>query len=183
MKPYDADAIIKDEVSRLTRFFQHLEWRLYFVPTADPVPPMTQSPIGEEIKLLCRVANGEIDRATADELTVGEVAETIQGVCETLFVAPGGTYAYVIPNAFWETQLGEVVARCQLWVRDGNLIGISDAAKILRGSASQSNLMYVRSLINAGRLSSYPDFDEPNPQRRTRLSRVEVEAFASNGES
>lgn len=174
---FNKTEIVTEEVARLQRHYNHVGNALYFGHMPAPILPGDDTPFGKEIELLCDVANGKINRATADEFAVMEIAMTVQSVCEALFVAPGGTYAYIIPEQFWNTQLGQVVARVQMWLRDDDLISITEAAKMLRNGTEKRDLMYVRSLIKSGQLTAYPDLDEPNPTQRQRVSRAAVEAL------
>lgn len=170
---FDATKIVQDITSRV---MHHMTWQfmhqLYFMP--PQMPPIEQSPLGEQIRQLCQVANGEIDRATADPMFVGETAEMVQSLMETLFSTPL-INAYLIPESFWGTELGQVVQAVQLWLADDELITLSEAARILRGQAETRNLVYVRSLIDKGELTRYADPGEPNPQRAGRVRRSEVE--------
>lgn len=170
---FDAEIITKEVTSRV---MQHMIWQfmhqLFFAPPL--LPPITDSPLGEQISQLCRVANGEVDRATADPEFVGETAEMVQSLAETLFSTPLSS-AYAIPEAFWRTDLGRVIAAAQLWVADDELITLSEAAEILRGQSKTRDLVYIRALIKKGDLTRYSDPDEPNSQRDGRVRRSEVE--------
>lgn len=175
---FDAEKIVRETVGNVLGFYHHMALRLHWGGSADnPVLPLESSPLGEEIRLLVRVANGEIDRDKTDDMQVYEVGDTIQSICETLFVAPAGAYSYWIPDSFWASELGQIISLCQLWIDRDTLITQSEAAVILFGSATDAALVKVRRLIDNEKLRRYLALDEPNPQRSGRLSRKSVEAL------
>jgi len=58
-----------------------------------------------------------------------------------------------------------------------DLITMSDAARLIRGDATDGMLAYVNSLVLRGKLKRYEDETEPNPQRKGRVSRSAVMEF------
>lgn len=184
MPKFDANELSKQVISsvmwHMTGKFLN---QLWFVSpdmlraTSSQPHPLEQSPLREQIEALCRVANGEIDRASADEYFVGEVVEMMQSLMETLYSHPLEN-SYDIPAHFWQTQLGQVVAQSQLWLENDTLITLTEAAQILRGGSEQKDLVYVNDLIKRGSLTRYVAPDEPNPQHAGRVSRKQVEAIA-----
>lgn len=176
---YNAQTITNHVVSQM---MHHMEWKfgqqLWFaglnLDTEQLLQARQQSPIGEQIATLCRIANGEITRDGNDELA-GEVMEMTQSIAETLYSTPL-EYSYSIPNEFWRTELGQVIMLAQMWARGDELITISEAAEILYGENTQAARMRVKRMIERGDLTCYVDADESNPQRETRLSRNEVES-------
>lgn len=184
---FNSKEIILEVVGAMLRHLQTQLGELYFggaeiqplIPVSHwQIAPYEQSPIAEQIALLVQVANGEYAPASeSDASIVGEIAETIQNLCETLFVTPFGANSYEIPASFWNTPLGQVVMHCQLWLRSDELISLSEAAHLLRGSAEGRHLVYINDLIKRGKLTRYSDPHEANPQRAGRVSRAEVEAL------
>ncbi|MFA5636876.1 MAG: helix-turn-helix domain-containing protein [Anaerovoracaceae bacterium] len=100
------------------------------------------------------------------------VMESIQDLMERLFAAPGMPTAYRIPREFWSTPLGQMVAHAMARVRGDDLITITEAAAILGVGVSA-----ISNRITAGDLIAIPDPNEPNPQKRNRVLRSEVEAL------
>lgn len=176
---FDADKIAAETINRV---MQHWHWKfgaqLWFVapmpPTNQP-HPLEQSPLREQITMICRAANGELAR---DDDVMGELGEMIQSLAETLYSTPLDN-SYSIPASFWATELGQAVLHAQLWLRNDELITLTEAAKILRGSTEAADRMWVVEQIRRGRLTRYVDPTEPNPQKSGRASRQEVEALAN----
>ncbi len=101
----------------------------------------------------------------------GVVYESIQGLVEKLFSVPGES-GYTIPQDFWSSPFGSMVALALLWSQGEELITMSEAAKISGKSVSS-----LSQLVDRGRIRSYPDMTEPNPTRRNRLVKSEVKAL------
>lgn len=144
----------------------------------DQVTPYAQSPLREELALLVRVANGAIDRARTHEQTVGEIAETLQGICELLF-SPIGTHAYTIPPTFWsEDGIGEVCGAVWGWLHQDDLINYTEAASLLYPNLNASpdaRSARVRRLVEKGKLTGVIDPSIKNPQHARRVLRSQVE--------
>jgi len=100
------------------------------------------------------------------------VMESIQDLMERLFAAPGMPTAYRVPREFWTTPLGEMVAVAMARIRSDDLITMTEAAEIL-GTTVQA----IGQRVAKGDLLAIPDPNEPNPQRRNRVLRSEVEAL------
>lgn len=60
-----------------------------------------------------------------------------------------------------------------------DLISLSEAAEMLYGEVSQANRVKLTRLIEDGLMMKFADASEPNPQRRTRVSRKSVELLKS----
>jgi hypothetical protein len=101
--------------------------------------------------------------------------ESVQDLCERLFAAPGMPTTYRIPREFWQTPLGEMVAVATARIRGDDLITITEAAALL-GVGTQA----ISNRIANGDLLAIPDPAEPNPQRRNRVLRSEVEALRAS---
>jgi len=122
--------------------------------------------VAESIADMVRAANGD----TAD-LDQGEVYEGIQGLVERLFSVPGES-SYTIPVEFWHSDFGSMVLAAYIWSQGDELITVTQAAEISgRSVASISNM------AKRGRLQQYPDMREPNPQKRMRVLKSEIEAL------
>jgi len=174
---FDPEKIAKETVQAV---MSHADWKmlqqLYFVPPQLPIEPhpARQSPLTEQITALCKVANGEVDRATADDHFVGEVYEICQSLAETLWSQPL-SYHYTIPPQFWESDLGQVMMQAQAWARRDTLITISEAARMLYGESTPATNMRISRLLDKQELTRYHSADEPNPQHRARVSKAEIE--------
>lgn len=130
------------------------------------------------LRLLIRVANNEIPGDLADQLMMDDVNDAIQIICKILFSSPGNLRRYEIPHLFWETELGQVIRHCQLWLRGDDLISYTEAAAILFPELPhQTARMRLKRMVERGELTRYVDPNENNPQRSARVSREEVEAY------
>lgn len=148
------------------------------------------SPLREEIALLCRAANGEIPRDSADEAVVAEVIDTIQSIAELLCVAPWGASGYTIDRAFWTTPAGQVMLHAQRWAKAEELITYTDAARLFdplawsetlatdaRNRMQEAARARVRRMVESGELTGYIDPLESHSNRQARVSRAEVDAL------
>jgi hypothetical protein len=159
---FDKEKVAMQVTAALLAHYQELSWKLYFAGTMDDaVAPLEDSPIKQEIMLLVDVANGVSHHE-------GEVAEALLSVVTTLEQVD----AHRLP-----AQFEEIVQHVQLWLNRDDLITISEAATILRGSSSQKDIMSVKGYIERGKLTKYRDPREHNPQYASRVSRREVEAL------
>jgi hypothetical protein len=161
--------MINDTTHRLgNNFLVHLDGQqLAQINLAFQNP--LQSPIGQQLDEIARAACGLM---TDDEegINRGTVYEGIQDLMEQLFAPPGLGAAYTIPSEFWQTDLGAMVSKAWLWVRQDRLITQSEAAKIAGVSVAAIGMA-----IRDGRLSSHHDPDVPNPrQGGTKVSEWEV---------
>jgi len=121
---------------------------------------------------LCDIARaaGEVIEQNGQNESI--LQESIQDLMERLFAPPGLGPAYDIPGLFWETDFGRMVARALLWIQHDELVTVSEAAK-LRGVSLQA----ISNAVAAGRLRRFVNPDEPNPQRRTLVSKHDVESM------
>jgi hypothetical protein len=134
------------------------------------------SPLTEAVRLLVRVANNDIPGDLADEDLLGDVEAAIDSVCGKLFASPGNPHHYEIPVQFWNTELGQVIRHCQLWLRGDDLITYTEAAGILWPNDDvQAARMRIKRMVERGELTGYSDPQENNPQRAARVSRLEIE--------
>lgn len=199
---FDAQQITEWTVGQLAWHMQHLHMRLFWgsEPVADPPYSVqvhqagTSSPLREEIALLCRAANGEIDRATASPEALGEIAETIQTIVEAT-AAPTILNSYTIEDAYWATPIGELVAVVMAWQRGDDLISFMDAGRLLVVAGltphsvadledrrtAKALAERVRRMADAGTLRRYRN---PAPSAEARgewlLSKGEIETYIAN---
>jgi hypothetical protein len=100
------------------------------------------------------------------------IYETIQGLTEDLFAPRGLGTAYRIPASFWDSPLGQMVARAYLWLKGDELITLAEAAE-MRGVSIPA----MSQAVKDGRLTRYVDPNAGARQGRTLVSRAEVEAM------
>lgn len=135
---FDAQQITEWTVQQLASHLQSIHIRLFWASQPEGEPPYSvqlwqareSSPLREEIGLLCRVANGAIDRATASEEQVAEIADTIQGIAE-ITAGPPLLASYTIDDAYFATPIGELLAVAMAWQRGDDLISYMDAGRLL----------------------------------------------------
>ncbi len=139
---------------------------LYDLPIVENVNRLM---IADTLLQIAKAAAGE-----TEHLDTGEVYECVQSLCEHLFAAPGIGAAYRIPQEFWDAPIGQMVNLAFIWARGDELVTLSEAAEI-----SGKSLSTLSQMISRGKLQSYPDPREPNPQKRNRLLRSDVESLAS----
>ena len=159
---FDTQQITQEAIGNLQARYFELGRQLYFTGSLDdPVAPYHDSPLGQRIALLVDVANGN----SRDEHLV---YEALLAVSTTMECVRG------------RTQLDEVIQHVQLWLHRDELITLSEAAMLLRGSTENRDRVYVRDLIDRGDLAEYTDPNEPNPMRNKRVSRSQVAALAES---
>jgi hypothetical protein len=146
----------------------------------------SSTPLHADIARFVQIANGDLDRTTADDQTIGELIERFQNLLDVLFLPANGQYTYRIPTTFWsEAGIGQVLARVQAWLRHDDLISLSEAAQLLFPELACSNLqaarMRVKRLTERGDLMIYLAPDEPNPTQQGRVSRQAIEALQAAG--
>jgi hypothetical protein len=183
---FDANAIARDVIGRVLANYQRIGRRLYCGSADPPADPFQSSPLRDDLLLLARIANGEIDRATIGDQGVGAVVEAVERVVELLFARAGEPHAHHVPVAFWsQPGIGQVLACVQVWLRRDDLIGYTEAAQMLFGELASENIqaarMRVKRLVERGMLLGYAEPDESNPTRRARVSRQAVEALRDAG--
>ena len=184
---FDADAIVRDVIGRVLANYQRIGHRLYHNGSGDPPKaPLQSSPLRDDIMLLVRIANGDIDRATVGDEEVGAVVEAVERLIELLFARPGEPHAHHIPAAFWsQPGIGQALAHVQVWLRRDDLIGYTEAAQLLFGELAYANIqaarMRVKRLVERGALLAYAAPGEANPTRRGRVSRMAAQALRDAG--
>jgi hypothetical protein len=138
-------------------------------------------PLADTLAQIARAAAGQIQ--DPDDLLRGEIYEGIQGLMQDLFAPPGLGLAYHdrgptaapgghIPASFWESNLGQMVARALIWLKGDKLITLAEAAA-MRGVSIPAMSQAVRD----GRLTRYVDPNARRRQGRTLVSRAEVKGM------
>lgn len=188
---FDPHAITEYVVGQLAWHLQAIHMRLFWgsVPQGEPHygvqvhQAKDSSPLAEEIALLCRAANSQIDRACVGEQQLAEIADTIQGIVEVT-AAPALLSSYTIEEGYWQTPIGELIAHVQAWLRHDDLIPAAEAARMLypwdmKGDkAGQSRAQArVRRQAEAGELRRYRNVAAgKGHQEQWLYSRAEVAA-------
>jgi len=114
-------------------------------------------------------ANGcEDDRSSVYD----DVSLAVDYVLSALHSTAWGTEE--IPDDFWDTDIGRVIQHAQFWLECEELITITEAAMILRGSAEKRDLMSVAGFIERGVLRTINDPRENNPYRARRVYKSDV---------
>ena len=100
----------------------HLFWLLQsrYIGGADITPLIStdDTPVSEIVTTLAAIANGDVQRESAEQLFIAEALEGIQQLCETLFTPAFGGSAYTIPDSFWQTELGQLIVTVQAWAEE-----------------------------------------------------------------
>jgi hypothetical protein len=179
--------VLDDVGTRLHAHTARLHQQLALVMPA-PMPPTVgmPSPLRDDLTLLVQIANGEIDRHSADAACVGEVVDCVGRVIDLLFTPPFGHQVATLPDLIWaQPGIGQVLAHVHAWLRQDDLIGLTEAAQLLFPALAASNLqaarMRVKRLVARGALMAYVDPSETNPTRQTRVSRQVVETLRAHG--
>lgn len=128
-----------------------------------------------DLELIAQAASDTLSRHD-DPDDRNEVTTAIQSMLEFLF-SSDDERDYRAPAAFWDGDLGRLIATARLWAQGDTLITHSEAAQLLRGNSGQAALVYVQRLVTGGTLTHYVDSNEPNRQKAGRVSRAEVEAL------
>lgn len=153
----------------LRLYYERLTWEMREAFGLYDIPILTNDalflvPMAETLAGIARAAAGERKH---DEFNDGVLNEEIQSVMESLFSTPVA-YAYTIPDVFWTTELGKMLARARLWLRN-DLITIADAAKKY-GISVQA----VSQAVDSGRLQTFVDPDTGARQGRRLISESEA---------
>jgi hypothetical protein len=122
------------------------------------------TPVADTLAEIARAAAGQREH---DGVLDGELAEAIQEIAEMLFANPL-TGSYAIPETFWTTDLGAMIARARIWLRD-DLITIAEAAEL-----ADVSLPAITQAANTGRLTIWVDPDAPAHQGRRLVSLSEI---------
>lgn len=126
--------------------------------------------ISNQVQLLNDVAHGKYK--PFDDNVYDTVSEAHDNIVGMLFTNAWNGDA--VDDAFWLSDIGQVVMAVRLWLDGDELITIKDACEILYGSTTDTDLRRIVTLRKNGVLNEYIDINEPNPQRNKRLSRNEI---------
>jgi len=139
---------------------------------------LQQPSLAEDLRLLIRIANGEVERfqGTSEETRrfLAPIEDALQRVLDALLGSAWGG-PIVVPPDFWSTDIGIVAARVRWWLSLDDLITISNAASLAFGENTQANRMRIARAIDGGLLTWVPDPSVANPQQNRRVLRPEVE--------
>ncbi len=172
-KPAVPEAYIDVLLETMRADFNRVTWTMRENYGLYNLPILTNddlflTPFASTLASIARAAAGQREH---DDFEDAVLAEEIQSVCESLFSAPA-TYSYVIPDAFWETGLGTMISRAQLWLRGDELITIADAAKRF-----DKTVQAVSQAVNDGRLRGYRDPDANQRQGARLVSLSEAQSL------
>lgn len=173
---FDARAIADETISMLTDHVSRLSHRLSI---GGWLPGMADGsnfvPLRTEIEELCRVANGEIDRAAVDGDFVMDTHQLLQDIAE--LCAWWWDSSYDIPQSWRETPLGRAWDAARYWLMSDDMITLSAAAMLLYGRSEPAYLNKIDRMIEQQKLSAYIDPAEGNPRRARRVLASEVKAL------
>lgn len=131
---------------------------------------LLHSMLADTVAEIARCAAGLMN---GNQNTLSIVAEGIQSIMESLFCRrSAGLYIYQVPEEFWGTPFGQMVAVARLHIANDELITIAQAAELL-GVTTQA----VSQAVNVGRLTAYVDPNAPAHQGRRLVSRRDVENY------
>lgn len=173
---FNAQAIADETIAMLTEHVTRLSHRLSIGGWLPGVSAENDFvPLRSEIEDLCRVANGEVDRATADEDFVADTHQLAQDIAE--LCAWWWTGEYQIPQSWRETDLGRAWDAARYWLLSDDLITLSEAAALLGYTTDSTGMSKIDRLIEKGKLTAYIDPSESNPRRARRVLKRDVRAL------
>jgi len=170
---FDAQAISDETIAALTEHMTRIGMRLSiggWMPGVSADHDVC--PLRVEINDLCQVANGEVDRSTADGDFVADTQQLLQDIAE--LCAWWWTAEYEIPHSWRETDLGRAWDAARYWLMSDDMITISEAAKVLGYTADSTGMSKIDRLVARGKLTAYIDPNEANPRRARRVLKSEV---------
>jgi hypothetical protein len=156
----------------LKEWWACLSWQVRQTVPSAALPELTGETLyaerlGQQLLYIAQAANGLIER-TPDNITV--VLDAVRSVTALIFSRPG--MPDHIPPEFWSSPVGALTLRAHLWACGDKLITMQAAAEMTGRSLSD-----LSNSVDRGRLTAYPDPNEPNPRKRNRLRRSEVAAL------
>jgi len=137
-------------------------------------PGEGEAPLHGQLRLVLRVANGEIARSRVSQEAEREVEQALAALMEALLGNPLGA-PVPLTDAFWRTEIGILLSRVRWWLSADDLITISNAAALAFGANTQAARMRIARAIDSGILDSIPDPSVANPQHSRRVLRSQVE--------
>jgi hypothetical protein len=159
---FDATKMTVAFVGGLIAHINPLMMHLYYMPPdLDPAIPLLDSPLKRDVELLVKVVNGKSQR----EIDVREALLAVSLV-----------YG-VIPPHLRTAEMKSLIDHAAVWLHRDELITLSEAAMLLRGSSEKRDLKWINDQLRLGKLTRYDDPDEPNPTKAGRVRRSEVEGL------
>lgn len=149
------------EITDVTSHYFGVQWT---GPAPSPNDLLT-SPLGQ---VLAGIARCAVDQMLPND-PLGWIEDGIESVKHLLFM-PVTLDTYEIPDRFWTTGLGEMLALATKRINGDNLVTIAEASRMLRVKTE-----YISSKIRAGRLQKFFNPNAPQNQGRWLVSRQEVE--------
>jgi hypothetical protein len=144
--------------------------------------PLAAQPLAEQLTVFERIAQGNIDRHTADSAFVREVEQAVEQLL-AVFYTPLDGRPFVLPRDAWtHSPMMKLLASVTYWVYQDDLISIADAARLLYGDSTVARLMRVRRLIERGSLRHYWLPGREAKQRSYLVRRSEVEQVQQHQE-
>lgn len=179
---FEQEVIEQDLTRQLYRRYSLIHEALYSSPV-PPKPAYDEGRLHQDLSVLLAVANGTIKRSEASEDQIADILEISERLIDLLFGRVYNQSATSVPSFFWnETTVGQMLAHVQAWLRQDDLISLSDAAQLLFPELAETNLqaarMRVKRLTEQGRLMQYRDPRVNNRMQQLRVSRQAVEALA-----
>lgn len=181
---FDPTTMTHTLLAQVARHYHHLGYLLYGVAPDQPTDPSALAgPLQQDMLLLTRVANGELDRSTVSDEQIAAILEALHRVVDVLTVPAGGAPLTTVSSTFWaQPGIGQVLTHVHAWLRQDDLIGYSAAARLLFPHLAEENIqaarMRIKRLVERGTVLSYLDPTEPNPTHQVRVSRQAIEALA-----
>lgn len=138
------------------------------LPPAD-LDELFQSRLAEDLILIARAAAGELGRDKAAQL-----ADCIWSLFRRLYFLNRLKEEQLlrsIPEPFWTSNLGKMVARALLWLRADDLITIREAAQLVN-----LRIPTIRQCLDMGKLTPYYNPDAASLYHQsTFVSQIEVQ--------
>jgi len=183
MAEFDANVLGQEAVRMLYNYItlmigprMYRGWQATVLPD-DLLEQYQQAPLYQDIQLLVRVANGEIERDQASEDLLDEIFAAVQQVRDDLRRPPSGAWLFTQTSEFSQTPLGQMLQQAEFWLASPDLITLSEAAALYTGQANLNGLKVIQRLIAKREqgLQVIIDPFEQNPQHNKRVRRSEVE--------
>jgi hypothetical protein len=178
---FEQEAIEQDLSRHLYRRYSQIHEALYR-SQVPPKPAYDEGRLHQNLGVLIAVANGTMKRSEASEDQIADILEMTEQLIDLLFGRVYDQPLGSLPPYFWnETSVGQMLAHVQAWLRQDDLISLSDAAQLLYPELAETNLqaarMRVKRLTEQGRLMQYRDLRVHNRMQQLRVSRQAVEAL------
>jgi hypothetical protein len=166
------DRLAQEITALIRQRYQQLGAALGESSKQEPADPSDEpSELQHDLKLLISIANGEYQRTVE---MVHQVDLALRRLLDLLLGNALQSKA-IIPDEFWQTDIGVLVSRARWWVSVDDLITISNAAALAFGENTQANRMRIARAIDNGLLEWVPDPSVANPQQNKRVLRPQVE--------